>query len=500
MIKGLRPRLVLPVLLAVGLWAALPLAPDIAGTFLVHGASQASKRNPQSEGPPVSAGTPLAWTNPDFTAPELLGRPTNGSVAISVIPAVEMEIFYDYGVAPGTYEGRTAISTAKSGIPLVTTIGGLQPDTRYFYRLRYRKKGGGTFLALGEHAFHTGRPPGASFVFAVQADPHRDENSDLDLYCLTLQNILREQPDFLIDLGDTFMTEKFARNEPEVVARYLEERRYFGLIAHSIPLYLVNGNHEGENGWQLNGTSDNLAVWATRARKLYYLNPVPGAFYGGNAKEEPFVGRRDSYYAWEWGGLLFVVLDPFWYTAKKSGQNGDNWDWTLGRDQYLWLRQTLGASRAKFKFVFLHNLPGGLDKNARGGSEAAMLYEWGGRNADGTPGFAGKRPGWEKPIHQLLVEDGVQAVFHGHDHFFARQELDGVVYQLVPQPSHAGAGTKTQAAEYGYRDGVFLTSSGYLRLTVAPNQVKVDYIRTRLPREESGERRNGQVEYSYVIQ
>jgi len=26
------------------------------------------------------------------------------------------------------------------------------------------------------------------------------------------------------------------------------------------------------------------------------------------------------------------------------------------------------------------------------------------------------------------------AVFKGHDYFYARQELDGIVYQLVPKP------------------------------------------------------------------
>jgi hypothetical protein len=39
------------------------------------------------------------------------------------------------------------------------------------------------------------------------------------------------------------------------------------------------------------------------------------------------------------------------------------------------------------------------------------------------------------PIHQLLVRNKVAAVFHGHDHLFAKQDLDGIVYQEVPQPS-----------------------------------------------------------------
>jgi hypothetical protein len=36
------------------------------------------------------------------------------------------------------------------------------------------------------------------------------------------------------------------------------------------------------------------------------------------------------------------------------------------------------------------------------------------------------------PIHQLLLENHVTTVFHGHDHLFAKQELDGIIYQEVP--------------------------------------------------------------------
>ena len=45
------------------------------------------------------------------------------------------------------------------------------------------------------------------------------------------------------------------------------------------------------------------------------------------------------------------------------------------------------------------------------------------------------RPGWPAPIHQLLVQHRVSAVFHGHDHLYVNQQLDGIVYQEVPQPS-----------------------------------------------------------------
>ena len=92
-------------------------------------------------------------------------------------------------------------------------------------------------------------------------------------------------------------------------------------------------------------------------------------------------------------------------------------------------------------------------------------------------GFAQNRPGWPAPIHQLLVRNKVSIVFHGHDHLYAKQDLDGIVYQEVPQPGAPGNGrTPRSAAEYGYKGGVILGSSGHLRLAVSRTQAKVEYI------------------------
>jgi hypothetical protein len=171
---------------------------------------------------------------------------------------------------------------------------------------------------------------------------------------------------------------------------------------------------------------------------------------------------------------------------------------TLGKNQHDWLAHTLRASRARFKFVFIHQLTGGLDASGRGGAEAASLYEWGGRNSEGKHEFAAQRPGWECPVHALLIDTGVQIVFHGHDHFFARQQLDGVVYQLVPQPAHRNF-RRHQAEEYGYRQGNFLPNSGYLRVRVTPDRVSVEYMRTADERIRRHGIRNGQSAFSYSV-
>jgi hypothetical protein len=150
--------------------------------------------------------------------------------------------------------------------------------------------------------------------------------------------------------------------------------------------------------------------------------------------------------------------------------------------------------------VFIHNLVGGLDGQARGGIEGAGFYEWGGANEDGSDGFSARRSGWEKPIHRLLVDNHVTAVFHGHDHLYARQELDGITYQEVPQPSVASFNSgPTLAAESHYASGTIVSSSGHLRVEVGQSEVAVTYLRAYRPEDESGLRHNRDVADSYRL-
>jgi hypothetical protein len=442
-----------------------------------------------------------------FSASELLGRPTDRTLTLDMVAATALTAQVQWGTTPGAAGAETPAAAVAANGHFRAIMAGLTPDTKYFYRVRYRPEGASGFMTRPEGSFHTQQPPGSTFTFTVQADSHLDGNSDLAVYRQTLANVLADAPDFHVDLGDTFMCEKHSepltetvRTSPDqatVDARYLYERGNFGLIAHSVPLFLANGNHEGEQGWLLDGTARNLAVWATLARLRFFLNPVPDGFYGGDMAEEPFVGRRAAWYAWRWGDALFVVLDPYWNSKGKV--NDDGWALTLGERQYGWLTETLASSHAAYKFIFIHSLVGGLDGQMRGGIEAAPFFEWGGRDPDGIYAFPQKRPGWGMPIHRLLVEHGVTAVFHGHDHLYARQELDGVAYLEVPQPSAKNFSSGPNLArQYHYMSGTILSSSGHIRVIVDPERVTVHYVRAWLPGQETAQQRNGQADDTWI--
>lgn len=440
-------------------------------TASLTASGQSATQRRRSGGPPK---TTFRTDVPAHSGTIVLGRPTLGSVTLSVLLHTNAAARLVWGTSPQALSGGEHSVSLAANAPQELVLDGLRPDTRYYYELREAVCGQRVLPAPGAGTFHTARPAGAAFTFTITADSHLDENTDTAIYRRTLALALADAPDFHIDLGDTFMTEKHAGRET-AARQYLAQRYYFGQLCHAAPLFVVLGNHDGESLRGRPGDPDSLAVWSNLMRKRYFPNPVPDGFYTGNQMLHPQAGSLQNYYAWTWGDALFVVLDPYWFTPRQRGT--DNWGSTLGSEQYRWLEQTLMASRARFKFVFIHQLVGGFENQGRGGVEAAGLYEWGGRGANGVDEFAHRRSGWTAPIHQLLAPHRVNIVFHGHDHLYARQELDGVVYQEVPQPGYPGNGrTPRSAAEYGYRSGTLLGSPGYLRVEVGSAGVTVCYF------------------------
>jgi predicted phosphodiesterase len=443
---------------------------------------------------------------------EVLGKPKDTGISVKMFFSTPAEMAVKYSTTSGNLNNQTAWQTFAANDPAEIAINGLQPDTKYYYSVIYRNPGDTNYNTLGEHYFHTQRLLGSTFSFVVQADPHMDASTNVPLYQRCLQNQLEDNPDFMIDLGDFLMTDKLknlttnAIPHDTITYRCNLLRANYETVCHSMPLFNVLGNHEGEAGWNLNGTANNIAVWNAQERNKYFLNPSPDGFYSGDTTLQNYIGpnnsaaHRNSYYSWTWGDALFVVIDPYWYTNPKPNTTANSgWNWSLGIQQYNWLKTTLENSNAKFKFIFSHQIVGG-DPEGRGGIEFADKYEWGGLNYDGvTSGFASYRAGWYKPIKDLLTENHVNIFFHGHDHLFVKQDKDCLVYQETPQPSLPNFNYPTQAADYGYIAGQIVGNSGHLRVTVSATQIQVDYVRAYLPANENSTRHNKDVSATYTI-
>jgi hypothetical protein len=429
---------------------------------------------------------------------EILGRPTNTSVTVNVVFNQQVQVYFEWGTLSGNYPGSTQPVTAGANEPAEIKLSGLVADSRYYYRTRYKTPGETTYKAGTEHTFMTQRAPGTTFRFTVESDPHPyDKKCYPPLWNIALQNQLNDGADFMIDMGDTFGDDHnpFTITNKEVQELHIDARSYFARVCHSLPFFFCMGNHEGESGYYLLQTPpDNLAVYETLWRKQYWPNPFPDGFYSGNISQEAYgIGMAENYYAWEWGDALFVVLDAYRYytVSAKPGK----WDWTIGKIQYDWLKSTLEKNTAKFKFVFIHHLLG----EARGAVNLAKQFEWGGYDQKGTTWeFTSNRTGWEMPIHQLLVKNKVSVLFQGHDHLYAREELDGLIYQTVPMPSDSSY-TLGMIANGDAFGGIKMAGSGHIRITVSPEKATVDFINALLPEDETPQKKNGSIQYSYSI-
>ena len=462
----------------------------------------------------VTAATPIT-----FTAEEFLSRPTNTSININVIPDSAIELYYEYKVSGGTYSS-TPIVSAAAGAPCDVVISGLSADTEYSYHMKYHLPGETDWVTRSEHSFHTQRAPGEPFSFVVTSDTHSGLSGSYfsqSNYSKTLGNILADHPDFWIDAGDSFPTDPKTTSAHYQTA-YKTMRGYIKSVSGDVPFFQVLGNHEQEMGWNLDDKADTFQtqpILEVNARRAIFPDPQPHSFYSGNLDASlTYIDDdhlREDYYAWTWGDAQFIVLDPYWYSmtwpqedstypfggeeSPSTETRGTRWDWTLGIDQYLWLKDTLATSTATYKFVFIHHVTGGILPYGRGGTEVAGYFEWGGNNWDGTWGWDTHRPaaaGWTLPIHQLMNQYDVTIFFHGHDHFYAKQELDDIVYQEVPMPAATDGywgfaneqTTGSYVSQYPDPDDILFydgaekyPDSGHLRVTVSPTEgVTVEYV------------------------
>lgn len=371
----------------------------------------------------------------------------SNSALIQIITNQSVNVYIEYGFTRARYTFKSSVLAAKPGSNNFLALTNLKAQTKVYYRLRYSLKTSANYLAKTEQNFLTSAVTSNS-TFAVQADPHMDNNSSAEVYTKTLEQIAAISPAFLMDLGDIFMVDKLPdKSEANIRARFELMQGFYKKIGN-VPLKICLGNHDGELGYSKFNTKNY--------RKEYF----------------PEQTGELAYYSFEGPDQLHVVLDPFTYTT--SSPKDDGWQWTLGKVQYDWLSSTLANSKATHKFIYIHHLLVG-NATSRGGVEVAMRNEWGGKNNDGSYGFEQNRPGWGKPVHQLLLENNVGFVFKGHDHLYVKQELDGIIYQTLPQPSHPGE--KIDVKQYGYLSGKGVGGSGFLRVRTDAKIAFVDFIK-----------------------
>lgn len=153
-----------------------------------------------------------------------LCRAGSESVTASVMAWDDLEGVIDYGQSAEKLDQRSQPFQLRAGQSQDIVLGGLKPDAEAFYRFSYRRKGDAAVVQDEVRRFHTQRAPGSSFTFTMQADSHLDVSTDVRVYQQTLANMLADKPDFMIDLGDTTMVDKFGSFYTRSESQYKAQR------------------------------------------------------------------------------------------------------------------------------------------------------------------------------------------------------------------------------------------------------------------------------------
>jgi hypothetical protein len=96
-----------------------------------------------------------AATTINFLGEELLGKPTDNSITINIVPQTTIEYHYQYGTSSGVYTEQTSDWTATGGQPHEVVINSLTANTKYYYRMRYHLPEEPDWVERPEHSFWT---------------------------------------------------------------------------------------------------------------------------------------------------------------------------------------------------------------------------------------------------------------------------------------------------------------------------------------------------------
>ena len=252
-----------------------------------------------------------------------------------------------------------------------TRLDGLSPDTQYFYNVKLTTLDGEK-MESGVLTFKTAVNDDQAFMFAAIGDTETRPHINDQL----AKRIWGERPNFVIHLGD--LTDGGTQDH-----KWQWNLEYFAGMnqLHSrIPVFPVAGNGEGDLYWY----------------EKYHV--LPG---------------QEAYYQFSYGNADFFMLN--------SNRRGDQFQ--EGGEQYKWLDEQLGKSKATWIFVALHHAPYSTDEDDYGDT-------W--KNSRGDQGDLKVRP-----LVPLFEKHNVDVVFFGHLHSYSRMgpirknrinSKDGVMY------------------------------------------------------------------------
>ncbi len=375
--------------------------------------------------PPVASATPSSSLR---RYPYLTDLVTNG---VTVNWATTTNITTG-GVTYGTAGGSGATTTASATKTAITvgssheyqwkaTLSGLTSNASYCYRVR----GNSTDL-LGTDAspvFKSQVAAGstASYSFAVIGDWGSQDTSAVNAdQANVMARIASSGARFAVTTGDIAYQGGTQTNYGDLTQTGASVSTVFGpsywtVPGDSIPMFNALGNH-GLNSTALTNWPESRAASTSggtyKMQTYCCTNGTKSASY------------PSTWYAFNAGTARFYVLDAAWAdsnvgTADIYKNDYDN-HWTTTSAEYTWLAQDLAAHPGGLKFAFFHFPP-----HSANSTEASDTY------------LAG-----EGHLEGLLGDNGVNLIFNGHAHTYARATPTSLPVSYVT----GGGGAKLEPA------------------------------------------------------
>ena len=87
----------------------------------------------------------------------VLGRPTNNSIAISLISGTPLSAYIEYGYKPTSLVKKSPVTTFATLSPKTIELAGLNPNSQVFYRVRSKAAGASAYEVGQILTFSTAR-------------------------------------------------------------------------------------------------------------------------------------------------------------------------------------------------------------------------------------------------------------------------------------------------------------------------------------------------------
>jgi 3',5'-cyclic AMP phosphodiesterase CpdA len=229
-----------------------------------------------------------------------------------------------------------------------------------------------------------------------------DNRSGDDTYRKIVSLAMERKPDFIVNTGD-------------MIPKPGNKKDWANFWALSkpitVPYFLTVGNHDANPKMTLSENTFKAQV------------DLPG---------------NELYYAFVAENSLFIVLDSYLDDQEKR----------ITGEQFKWLETVLAKSTQRHKFVFLHH----------------PLYTDLGKGHHAHDSLD-RYPESRDRLESLFAKHKVDAVFAGHEHYYQRRMVDGIVHVIT-----GGGGAPIFERE---EDGGFFH---FVRVTVDGDKVNGEVI------------------------